>query len=87
MNSWFAHGFSPNSPWDPGGEVVRAALQFLYTGSCELDVAVLGDVMVPRPGPGRQGLVVFHWLLFFGQLVQLGHGNFAKLWPREVCAW
>lgn len=30
--------------WSP--DVVRAALQFLYTGSCELDVAVLGDVMV-----------------------------------------
>lgn len=30
--------------WSP--DVVRAAVQFLYTGSCELDVAVLGDVMV-----------------------------------------
>jgi hypothetical protein len=37
-----------------------------------LDVAVLGDVMVPRPGPGRQGLVVFHWLLLFGNWFNWG---------------
>ena len=63
-------------------KVVRAAVQFLYTGRCELDVAVLGDLMVAgrqmAAGQGRVGVDRLFFLVkaceFRKALVHI-HGN------------